>query len=81
MMENLEKGPGMHLDRPGTTTNVLSLEGSSHVLKRERRELLGGCVRIGGGRRKGHSYISQIWPPHLSVQARTVRDLQADRPP
>ena len=39
-MENLEKGQEMCSDRPGTTTNVLPLEGSSHVLERERRELL-----------------------------------------
>ena len=42
MMENHEKGPGMRSDRPGITPNVLSLEGSSHVLERERIELLGG---------------------------------------
>ena len=39
-MENLEKGLGMRSDRPKTTTNILPLEGSSHVLERERRELL-----------------------------------------
>ena len=47
-MENLEKGPGMRSDHPGITPKVLPLESSSHVLERERRELLGGCVRFGG---------------------------------
>jgi len=47
-MENLEKSLGMSSDHPGTTTNGLPLEGSFHVLERERRELLGGCVRFGG---------------------------------
>jgi len=57
-MENLGKGQEMCSDRPGTTTNVLPLEGSSHVLERERRELLKVRVRFGGGRRKGHSHTS-----------------------
>ena len=42
MMESCKKSPGMSSDRPGTTTNGLPLEGSSHVLDRGRRELLGG---------------------------------------
>ena len=55
MMENLEKSPEICSDRPGTTTNGLPLEGSSHVLERERRELLGGCGRFGGeGERDNH---------------------------
>ena len=44
-MKIVEKGPGMRSDRPGITPNVLSLEGSSHVLERERRELL---LQVGG---------------------------------
>ena len=51
-MKIVEKGPGMRSDRPGIMTNGLPLEGSSHVLERERRELLlhvGGLVG-GGGR-------------------------------
>ena len=48
MMENLEKSPGMSLDRPGIMTKGLPLEGSFHVLERKSRELLGGCVRFGG---------------------------------
>jgi hypothetical protein len=36
MMENLEKGPGMRTDRPGTTSKVLPLESFFHVLERER---------------------------------------------
>ena len=35
-MESCKKSPGMRSDRPGTTTNVLPLEGSSHVLEGER---------------------------------------------
>ena len=48
MMLNLEKSPGMCSDRPGTMPKSLPLEGSFHVLERERRELLGGCVWFGG---------------------------------
>ena len=51
-MENLEKGQEMCSDRPGTTTNVLPLAGSSHMLQRERRELLGGYGRFGGRRKR-----------------------------
>ena len=81
MMENLENSSGMCLDRPGTTPNVLPLEGSSHVLERERRELLVGCGRFGVGRRKRHPNISQVRPTPRSAQARTVCYTQADRPP
>ena len=45
MMKIVEKGPGMRSDRPGIMTNGLPLEGSSHVLERERRELL---LHVGG---------------------------------
>ena len=47
-MEIVEKGPGMCSDRPGITTNGLPLEGSSHVLERERRELLLQVVGLVG---------------------------------
>ena len=81
MMENLEKSPRMCLDRPGTTPNVLPHEGSSHVLERERRELLVGCGRFGVGRRKRHPNMSQVRPTPRSAQARTVCYTQADHPP
>ena len=81
MMENLEKSTGMCLDRPGTTPNVLPLEGSSHVLERERRELLVGCGRFGVGTRKRHPNIIQVRPTPRSAQAQTVCYTQADRLP
>ena len=81
MMENLEKSPGMSLDRPGITTKGLPLEGSFHVLERERREpLVDVCGLVGKGERDT-PYKSKSGRPHLSAQVRTVRDLTADLPP
>ena len=80
MMENLEKGSGMHSDRPRITTNGLPLEGSSHVLERERRELLLEVVGLVGGEERDIPYKSSLaTPPVLrrrglsAIPWRTVR--------
>jgi hypothetical protein len=57
-MENHEKSPGMYSDRPEITPNVLPLDGSSHVLERDREggEML--LVGLCGGRKGTHLYES-----------------------
>jgi len=77
-MYNLEKSLGMCSDRPGTTPKSLDLVVSPTCL-RERESFW----RFGAGwwgKEKGTSYISQAARLHLSVQARTARDIHADRP-
>ena len=80
-MHYLEKSPGMCSDRPGTMPKSLPLEGSFHMLERERREpLVDVCGLVGKGERDT-PYKSKSGRPHLSAQVRTVRDLTADLPP
>ena len=80
MMENLEKSPGIYSDRPGTTTNGLPLEGSSHVLERESDGFWMVCVQFGGGEKEIAHYISSLADPTIlrrrgpsAIPWRTVR--------
>ena len=65
MMSNLEKSPGMCSDRPETMPKSHDLVISPTCLREKEREPFGGLVRVGGGKGKGHSHISQIWPTPL----------------
>ena len=59
MMESCKKSPGMCSDRPETTPKSHDLVVSPTCLR--EKEPFGGLVRVGGGKRKGHIYISQFW--------------------
>ena len=48
MMENHEKGLGMHSDRPGIMPNILDLDVSPTCLREKERELLRVWGRFGG---------------------------------
>ena len=70
MMENHEKGPGKHWDRPGITPNNLDLDVSPTCLREKEmveRDLLVGF----GGRRKRPMTISSrvTWSHTFSVGA------------
>ena len=62
-MENHEKGPERHSDRPRIMTNVLPLEVSSHMLEGERDggEML--LVGFGGEKRETSQYKSSLADP------------------
>ena len=60
-MSNLEKSPGMCSDRPETTPKSHDLVVSPTCLREKEREPFGGLVRVSGGKRNGHIYISQFW--------------------
>ena len=60
-MYNLEKSPGMFLDRPGTTPKRFDLVVSPTCLREKERELLDEVCGLVGGVR-GTPIISQVWP-------------------
>ena len=79
-MYNLEKSPGMFLDRPGTTPKRLDLVVSPTCLREKERELLDEvCGLVGGSERDTHYKSSLADPTILSSRRlsaicwRTVR--------
>ena len=60
-MHNLEKSPGMFLDRPGTMPKSLDLVVSPTCSREKERELFDYVCGLVGGVR-GTPIISQVWP-------------------
>ena len=79
-MEIVAECPMMLSNRPGTTPKVFPLDGSFHMLERERNGYGGLCGRFGGGEKETTPYKSSLADPSFlragrlsAVHGRTVR--------